>query len=79
MTTIILQGTHYVLGLDIALSIGYNAKGKKVITKSVLSLNAAGELVCLNGGIKIKITDQDLEDFYPNTAASKRLLKQKMA
>ena len=73
--TILLQGEHYVLGLDTTLSIGYNMKGDHVITKSVICIDDEDNFYCINGGIRIKVRQEDLKDFYHNTPANRKLLK----
>ena len=74
--TIFLQGKHYESGVDSALSIGYNMQGKKVITKSIICVNDDGSLYCKNGGIALKLRDEDLKDFYHNTPESRKTLKE---
>lgn len=77
--TILLQGEHYVLGVDVAISIGCNMQCKKVITKSIICINDDGSFYCKNGGIAIKLRDQDLKDFYHNTPENRKMLKQLIA
>lgn len=77
--TISLQGENYVLGTDVSISIGYNTKCKKVITKSIICVDGNGELYCKNGGIEIKLSEGDLKDFYCNTPENRKLLKQQIS
>jgi hypothetical protein len=59
------------------ISIGINMDCKKVITKSILFYNN-GNLYLENGGIKIKCTEEDLDDLFLNTIENKKLLKLKI-
>jgi len=78
-STILLQDQNYQLGIDIALSIGCNLKGKNVITKSIICLNPSGNLYCTNGGIRIKLNEEDLKEYYTNTPENLKLLKKLLA
>jgi hypothetical protein len=77
--TILLQGEHYALGVDTAISIGYNMKGQRVICKSVLCLDEDDNIYCLDGGIRIKVREEELQEYYPNTPENRKMLKQMIA
>jgi hypothetical protein len=72
---IYLQGEKYILGVDNALSIGYNMKGKHVITKSTINIGDNGDYYIVNGGISITLNVDDMNSLYLNTPSNRKLLK----
>lgn len=78
VTNISLQGHPYNLGVDTALSIGYNTKGKYCITKGVISLHHDGRFVFTTQGIGVLISDSTLSEFYPDTKEGRKALNEKI-
>jgi hypothetical protein len=77
METIIINNENYRLGVDTAISLGYNMKGNYIITKSILTMNN-DELICLNGGIKIRIEKKHINDFFLDTKENRKKLKEQI-
>jgi len=77
-TSISLQCHPYNLGVDTALTIGYNLKNQHCITKGVISLHDDGQFVFTTRGMGVLIHDKTLSEFYPDTKEGRNALNQKI-
>lgn len=77
MKTVTLHGEDYRLGIDKAISIGYNTKCNFCLTTGVLHHDSDGFYV-KTGGIAIKVYEEGLEEWYLDTPENRKVIKQKI-
>ena len=73
--TIQLNGQTYTLGTP-AISIGFNMACKYVVSKCTLHYTHHDGYFLKSGGISVKVMSADLTEYYIDTPANRKTLKE---
>lgn len=76
MDTILLNGESYRLGVDRAISLGYNTKGHMCIAECTVNRDDdSDQLYALASGVWVIVPTGSLTDFYLDTPENRKKLR----